>query len=107
MSNCCVILIDSLLLQQCFPIRTDAAGQRDLPWTMQDEEVTKFLDDFKQEMEWQDWQWSDVTWRSWRQEERTEEWKEKTPDEKAGMYMEFVCQPFVLLQHFMCISSHL
>ena len=74
---------------------------------MQDEEVTKFLDDFKQEMEWQEWQWSDVTWRSWRQEERTEEWKEKTPDEKAGMYMEFVRQPFVLLQHFMCISSHL
>ena len=70
---------------------------------MQDEEVTKFLDDFKQEMEWQEWQWSDVTWRSWSQEE----WKEKTPDEKAGMYMEFVCQPFVLLQHFMCISSHL
>lgn len=47
--------------------------------------MTKFLDDFKQEMEWQEWQWSDVTWRSWRQEERTEEWKEKTPDEKAGM----------------------
>ncbi|CAK9097614.1 unnamed protein product, partial [Durusdinium trenchii] len=58
---------------------TGAAGQRDLPWTMQDEEVTKFLDDFKQEMEWQEWQWSDVTWRSWSQEE----WKEKTPDEKV------------------------